>query len=265
MNTTDSDAVADSMALSASTDPSAGATLRQARESKNLSLRDVWNATSIAMVNLEAIEESDFKRLPADTYTRGFIRIYAEFLGLNGSELAERFIQERGPSTNNLHGNNYLERGWLSTRKFAEPIRVSPAVNALVLLVIIVALLGLFCLLTGWNPFASFFRQGNTSTVALAYHPANPQTSVVSSAKAINLEAHFLKDTEVLLQLDDNTVLRETYAKASTASWEANSSIYIEFVQPQSAKLRVNGQPLGFPPGHNGQYKLSLRASPSAS
>ncbi len=264
MSTTHSDAAADHAALSASPGPSTGETLRQARESKNLSLRDVWTATSIAMVNLQAIEESDFEHLPADTYTRGFIRIYADFLGLNGPELAERFIQERGPSTNNLHGNNYLERGWLSTRKFAEPIRISPAVNALVLLVIIVALLGLFCLLTGWNPLASYLRQG-TTTVALAYHPANPQTSAGSSAKAINLEAHFLKDTEVLLQLDGNTVLRETHAKASTVSWEANSSIHIEFVEPQSAELRVNGQPLGFPPAHNGQYKLSLRASPSAS
>lgn len=260
MNTAQDTSTAEQTVLSEST----GMILRRAREEKKLSLREVRNATSISIVNLEAIEASDFDHLPADTYTRGFIRIYADFLGIDSTGLADRFFQERGPSSNNLHGNNYLERSWLSTRKFAEPIRVSPAFNALVFLVIIVVLLGIFCLYTGWNPFASVIRQGNATTV-LAYHPANPQTSAGSSGKAINLEARFLKDTEVLLQLDERTVLREIYAKESRVSWEADSSIHIEFVEPQSAELRVNGQPLGFPAAHNGQYKLSLKASPSAS
>ena len=43
---------------------------------------------------LEAIETGAFERLPGTTYAHGFLRTYAEFLGLDGDEMVERFKQE---------------------------------------------------------------------------------------------------------------------------------------------------------------------------
>ena len=98
-----------------------------------------------------------------------------------------------------------------------------------------------------------------------SYHPAHPGTSVAATAKAINLEAHFLKDTEVVLQLDNGNEVRAIYTRASTANWEADASLSIEFAEPSSAVLRLNGQPLGFPLSKNGHYKIRLRVAPAAS
>ena len=245
----------------------AAALLQQEREQKGLSLREVSDATRISLGNLQAIESADYANLPADTYTRGFIRMYAGFLGLKSAELTETFFRERGNSHATGRRSSYLDNGSLASKKFAESPRLSPAVNALFLLAAFILAVTLFCLYTGWNPFSYFVNQARNVPArnALAYHPAHPETSVEATTKAINLEARFLKDTEVVLQLDDHTILKETYAKESKANWEANSIIRIEFAEPHSAELRVNGQPLGFPARSNGQYKLSLRVPPSPS
>ena len=263
MTTSHNDADAENAVLPGT----AGVLLRQKREQKGLSLRDVCEATRISLVNLQAIESADYTSLPADAYTRGFIRMYAEFLGLNGPELVDSFFRERGSQHTTGPRASYLDNGSLASKKFAESTRLSPAANALFLLAAIILAVTIFCLYTGWNPFSYFVNQARNipASNALAYHPAHPETSVEANTKAINLEARFLKDTEVVLQLDDHTLLKETYAKESKANWEANSIIRIEFAEPHSAELRVNGQPLGFPPRSNGQYKLSLRASPSPS
>ena len=244
-----------------------GALLQQTREQQGLSLEDVGNATRVSLPNLQAIEAADYQRLPSDTYARGFVRLYAQFLGLDGAELADRFFQERGEEHRpGQHGSD-LDGSSLTPKKLAEPTRLTPAANALIILALIVLAVSIFCVYTGWNPFSYFVSQARNIPVstAMAYHPAHPETSADATTKAINLEARFLKDTEVVLQLDDNTVLRETYAKESKVNWEANSVIRIEFAEPHSAELRVNGQPMGFPVQSNGQYKLSLRAAPSAS
>lgn len=260
-------ALTDAEVQHAAPPPSTGATLQMAREKKRLSLQDVADATRISLSNLQAIEGADYDRLPADTYTRGFVRIYAEHIGLDGLELAERFLQERGHSHKTSRDTNFINSRLLHARKFAEPTRLTPVASALILLAFIVLVVSMFCLYTGWNPFSYFVHKARSipASSALAYHPAHPQTSAATTTKALYLEVHFLKDTEVILQLDGNSVSRETFVKESKVNWEANSSIRIEFAEPYSAELRVNGQPLGFPTQANGQYKLSLRAAPSTS
>jgi cytoskeleton protein RodZ len=48
---------------------------------------------------LEAIEDGRFSDLPGPTYAFGFVRAYAEYLGLNGPALAHRFREETGGET----------------------------------------------------------------------------------------------------------------------------------------------------------------------
>jgi len=60
-----------------------GSALREARERRGLTLADVERETRIRARHLAALEDERFDRLPADVYTRGFLRSYAEFLGLD--------------------------------------------------------------------------------------------------------------------------------------------------------------------------------------
>jgi len=61
----------------------AGEMLRLARESHGLPLEVVAAETRIRIEYLEAIEQDDYAALPGDVYTRGFLRNYANHLGLD--------------------------------------------------------------------------------------------------------------------------------------------------------------------------------------
>jgi len=75
-----------------------GARLRQARESQGLSLAQAATDTRILLQSLSALEEGAYQRLPSDVVIRGFIRNYAQYLGLPADELIELYRRERGVS-----------------------------------------------------------------------------------------------------------------------------------------------------------------------
>ncbi|MCB8950263.1 MAG: helix-turn-helix domain-containing protein [Ardenticatenaceae bacterium] len=68
-----------------------GHILREARETKGYTLREVQEKTRINSRFLEALEMGDFERLPTPTHARGFLRNYARFLGLEPEPLLERY------------------------------------------------------------------------------------------------------------------------------------------------------------------------------
>jgi cytoskeleton protein RodZ len=70
---------------------SLGEELRQARESRRLSIPDVAEQIHIRSVYLQAIEEESWSSIAAPVYVRGFIRTYARFLGLDAEEVVTRF------------------------------------------------------------------------------------------------------------------------------------------------------------------------------
>jgi cytoskeleton protein RodZ len=73
-----------------------GTELRQAREEKGLSLEDIAAQTRIPRRHLESLENSDWQRLPAPTYTMGFAKSYASAVGLDRTQVAERLRDEMG-------------------------------------------------------------------------------------------------------------------------------------------------------------------------
>ena len=68
-----------------------GTTLKAERERRGLALDDAAEATRIRATLLAAIEADEFDRLPGPTYARGFVRAYAEYLGLDAQPLIDEF------------------------------------------------------------------------------------------------------------------------------------------------------------------------------
>lgn len=68
-----------------------GEYLRHLREQQALSLDDVASITKVPARMLNAIEEGRLEPLPEPVYIKGFIKRYADALGLNGSEFASVF------------------------------------------------------------------------------------------------------------------------------------------------------------------------------
>ena len=74
--------------------PNVGTELRDARKVAGGDLGQISAALRIRPEHLRAIEAGDYAALPARTYALGFIRSYADYLGLDAVELGRRFKQE---------------------------------------------------------------------------------------------------------------------------------------------------------------------------
>jgi len=68
-----------------------GEDLRREREIRGISLKEIADATKISKRFLEAIERNDHRTLPAPVFTRGFVREYSRYLGLNADEIVNRY------------------------------------------------------------------------------------------------------------------------------------------------------------------------------
>ncbi len=76
-----------------------GQQLKAAREAKGVSAHDAGAATKILTKMIVALEADDFSSMAAPTYAKGFIRIYAGYLGLNPEPLVEEYMQRHAPAT----------------------------------------------------------------------------------------------------------------------------------------------------------------------
>jgi hypothetical protein len=73
-----------------------GNSLREARVRQQLELSEVELATKIRARYLRALEEENFETLPAQTYVKGFLRTYADYLGLDGQLYVDEFNSRYG-------------------------------------------------------------------------------------------------------------------------------------------------------------------------
>jgi cytoskeleton protein RodZ len=71
-----------------------GGKLRDARERRGISLRQIANTTKISVAALEALERNDVTRLPGGIFSRAFVRSYATEVGLDPEAMIQEFIAQ---------------------------------------------------------------------------------------------------------------------------------------------------------------------------
>ena len=95
-----------------------GNSLKEARNRQGLDFPQVELATKIRAKYIRALEDEAFDILPSETYVKGFLRSYAEFLGLDGQLYVdeynsrhgvERYVDEQ-PRRMRVHNDRGLER-----------------------------------------------------------------------------------------------------------------------------------------------------------
>ena len=69
-------------------------TLIRARQQLGQDLRSIAEVLCIRYSYLDAIERGQYENLPGPTYAMGFVRTYAEYLGLDGDQIVDRFKHE---------------------------------------------------------------------------------------------------------------------------------------------------------------------------
>lgn len=91
---------------------SLGNTFYKERTKKEITLEEVAESTCIHIATLRAIEAGDRTKMPAEVFSRGFVKLYAEFLDLNTQDIMNRYNNEivalgvTGQDSNELIGHD---------------------------------------------------------------------------------------------------------------------------------------------------------------
>ncbi len=72
-----------------------GEYLRRERELRQISLQEVAEGTKIAIHMLKAMEADQWDKLPAELFIKGFVKSYAEYIGLVPEEVLLRYEQAK--------------------------------------------------------------------------------------------------------------------------------------------------------------------------
>jgi cytoskeleton protein RodZ len=124
-----------------------GQVLEKTRKERGLTLDEVENATKIRKRYLSGLEREDFGVLPDAVYVQGFLKTYANYLGLDGEELSRELKDRRKPRR-----ERSVAYGAPKTSDFDRPLinpgelaasrrrRTIPATTILTLLVAVLAL-----------------------------------------------------------------------------------------------------------------------------
>jgi transcriptional regulator with XRE-family HTH domain len=111
-----------------------GERLRLAREEQGLSLDDIAARTRIPTRHLESIEQSEWSRMPAPTYTIGFAKSYGAALGLDKVEIGDALRLEMGGRPKTTAETQVFEP--------ADPARVMPVWLVLGAILAVLAVVG---------------------------------------------------------------------------------------------------------------------------
>lgn len=176
---------------------SAGNTLQTLRIEHGWQINDVAEATKISTSNLRAIENADYGRLPADTFARGLLVIYANHLNADTEQIVRQFFQERDDSRSDGKRSKQKKTGKiLAPKTLAEPSHISSAAVAGVIFLLIIILFTSYCFYTSWNPFSTLTNRTN---------PLQSMMKSVFTEKQLS-RAETLLETNTI----DNQSLKET-------------------------------------------------------
>lgn len=103
-----------------------GETLKQARANKGVELRDVSDATKIRTDFLAKMEEGDFNFDLPEIYKRGFLRLYAAYLGLD----AKAIMADYYASTGGRHSDKESQRAQTAKKQFLGELDEESASNS---------------------------------------------------------------------------------------------------------------------------------------
>ena len=121
-----------------------GATLREARERRHLTFDQVEAETKIRAKYVRALEEEQFDILPSGTYVKGFLRTYADSLGLQGQMFVDEYVSRFGTKHDDDLFRRRRERMQANRRESS---------NALVIAIVaVVALSVLIFVAWRWGP-----------------------------------------------------------------------------------------------------------------
>jgi cytoskeleton protein RodZ len=207
-----------------------GEFLRRERELRHISLDDIAERTKISRRYLEAIEEGQYERLPGETFVRGFIRSYAQSIGLDPEETLLIYNQTRvvpGDAPQRKERIAPTRRAW--NERFLQWMLVAGMV------VVGIVFLGVVGVLEGPN----LLRVTSTP-------PADVSKAPLGGAPLI-LTAIADGDTWLQVTIDGQDVQDILLRAGQSAKWMGQEHFVLSIGNARATRLRLNGRELPMP------------------
>jgi len=211
--------------------PSLGDSLRQQREKRGITLDQAAADTRIREKFLKALEDGDLQSLPGAVYTKGFLRNYAEYLGLDDEESVVQFQQERGGPPAD------------AKRRFApmKPVGGRSLVFTPTVFVPVVVI-GLIVLFVGY-----LYYQFTSFAVAPALDVTEPATDAIAQDASFIVKGHTVPAGRVTIQVFPGPLTLADIHPAADGTFSApvtltagSNHIVVEVLDPSGKVSKVN-------------------------
>lgn len=241
-----------------------GDLLRAERERQNLSIKDIERGTSIRSLYIEAIEKGEYKTLPGEVYTKGFIRNYANFLKLDADAAVKQFNEERHPDhpVAESGAQQPLQAepaaGKIPTspvpelhheNDFVQRVESSHHRQTLIMgvVAVLVVLAGAYFLLGGEDESQPAKTQPSVTQQA-SKTSANQQAQQPSEEKKateVKVAVKFTGRCWVSVKADGKTLFEGTVEKGETKEWTADQRLDLTAGNAGAVTLSYNGEDQG--------------------
>ncbi len=227
-----------------------GSSLKKAREAKGISLDKIAGETRISTRFLRAIEEEEFHVLPGGVFNRGFVRTYAERVGLDPDQTVadyERLAEYREPA-------EPVQAADAPANKIERHLYTA-AVGALVLLIAIFYLVTRSSGTTDEPASPALSATTPTPQPPQPPPPAEAPAVAVPEVQPLSIEIAVHEQTWVLLTTDGSAATELLLEPGMTRRFTANRSIDITIGNAGGLTLKVNDKPVRRPLGRSGQVR----------
>jgi hypothetical protein len=232
-----------------------GISLREARMRQGLDLLEAEQSTKIRSKYLRALEDERFELLPAQTYVKGFLRSYAEFLGLDGQLYVDEY--------NSRYAAGEEEAPARSRRRTQSPAhrRVESSV-LLLALAGIAAVTALVVVAARWSGEEGATPRGAGGLPITRSSPTAPPPAVRASKTWIKLELTAKRgDSHLTVYrnryggklLYDGTLERRQYKPF------VGRRLWLQVTEPDNLDVLLDGRRMKFP--GDGSNPIVVRAS----
>ena len=233
-----------------------GDILRSEREKKGLTVKDIESATSIRALYIQAIEDGEFKVIPGEVYLKGFIRNYANYLGLNGQEMVDLYRQGQAPAS--VAPETVVEVKAATTPSPSadtEPKKGKSSYTWVVIPLVAVCLLGAVWWFIGGEgkpenqPLPDAPKQSQSAPAKPAPPPA-PAAPVTPAAPApqtapVMVTAQFSDECWLTVIADGKEIFEGIPKAGESLSWQAQKTLVVKLGNAGGVDWVYNGQSVG--------------------
>jgi transcriptional regulator with XRE-family HTH domain len=109
-----------------------GKILKEKREEKGLSIKDISRYTKIKELYLLAFEEEDFEKMPQEPFSSGFLKNYISYLDIKNLSLYDDYLEKRSSIKNDLESiseSNFNDKNIAQTNILAESLNYNEEID----------------------------------------------------------------------------------------------------------------------------------------